>query len=81
MKLNNTIIRYRYKSKIFYKKIYHIGFKKLDTYHLIITIECDSGLFLRQFIEGRNFIKPNISLALHNQCECLKFDILDISLL
>lgn len=80
MKLNNTIIRYRYKSKIFSKKIYNIGFKKLDAYHLIINIECDGGLFLRQFIEGRNFIKPNISLTLHNQCECLKFDILDISL-
>lgn len=80
MKLNNTIIRYKYKSKIFYKKIYNIGFKKLDPYHFIINIECDSGLFLRQFIEGRDFIKPNISLTLHNQCECLKFDILDISL-
>lgn len=78
--LNNSIIKYRYKSKILYKKIYHIKFKKLDPYHLIINIECDSGLFLRQFIEGRNFIKPNISLALHNQCECLKFDIMDISL-
>jgi tRNA pseudouridine synthase 10 len=80
MKLNNSIIRYRYKSKIFSKKIYRIGFKKLDPYHLIIHLECDSGLFLRQFIEGRNFITPNISLALQNQCECLKFDIMDISL-
>ena len=80
MKLNNSIIRYWYKSKIFYKKIYRIGFKKLDPYHLIINIECDSGLFLRQFIEGQKFINPNISLALHNQCECLKFDIMDISL-
>jgi tRNA pseudouridine synthase 10 len=80
MKLNNSIIRYRYKSKIFSKKIYRIGFKKLDPYHLIINVECDSGLFLRQFIEGRNFINPNISLALQNQCECLKFDIMDISL-
>jgi len=80
MKLNNSIIRYWYKSKIFYKKIYRIGFKKLDPYHLIIIVECDSGLFLRQFIEGQKFINPNISLALHNQCECLKFDIMDISL-
>jgi tRNA pseudouridine synthase 10 len=80
MKLNNSIIRYQYKSKIFSKKIYRIGFKKLDPYHLIIHLECDSGLFLRQFIEGRNFITPNISLALQNQCECLKFDIMDISL-
>jgi tRNA U54 and U55 pseudouridine synthase Pus10 len=80
MKLNNSIIRYGYKSKIFYKKIYRIGFKKLDPYHLIINLECDSGLFLRQFIEGQKFIHPNISLALHNQCECLKFDIMDISI-
>ena len=78
MKLNNSIIRYGYKSKIFYKKIYRIGFKKLDPYHLIINLECDSGLFLRQFIEGQKFIHPNISLALHNQCKCLKFDIMDI---
>ncbi|MGZ5471670.1 MAG: hypothetical protein ACXWE0_08350 [Nitrososphaeraceae archaeon] len=79
MKLNNSIISYRYKSKTIYKKIYYIKFKKLDPFHLIINIECDSGLFLRQFVEGRNFIEPNISLVLHTQCECLKFDIMDIS--
>ncbi len=80
MKLNNSIIRYCYKSKIIYKKIYYIRFKKLDPFHLIINIECDSGLFLRQFIEGRNFIEPNISSVLSNQCECLKFDIMNISI-
>ena len=79
-KLNNSIIRYCYKSKIIYKKIYYIRFKKLDPFHLIINIECDSGLFLRQFIEGRNFIEPNISSVLSNQCECLKFDIINISI-
>ena len=79
MKLNNSIISYRYKSKTLYKKIYYIKFKKLDPFHLIINIECDSGLFLRQFVEGRNLIEPNISLVLHTQCECLKFDIMDIS--
>ena len=79
MKLNNSIISYLYKSKTIYKKIYYIKFKKLDPFHLIINIECDSGLFLRQFVEGRNFIEPNISLVLHTQCECLKFDIMDIS--
>lgn len=79
MKLNNSIISYRYKSKTICKKIYYIKFKKLDPFHLIINIECDSGLFLRQFVEGRNFIEPNISLVLHTQCECLKFDIMDIS--
>ena len=80
MKLNNSIIKYCYKSKIIYKKIYSIRFKKLDPFHLIIDIECDSGLFLRQFIEGRNFIEPNISSVLSNQCECLKFDIMNISI-
>ncbi|MGZ5509540.1 MAG: hypothetical protein ACXWFC_03565 [Nitrososphaeraceae archaeon] len=79
MKLNNSIISYRYKSKTIYKKIYYIKFKKLDPFHLIINVECDSGLFLRQFVEGRNLIEPNISLVLHTQCECLKFDIMDIS--
>lgn len=79
MKLNNSIISYRYKSKTISKKIYYIRFKKLDPFHLIINIECDSGLFLRQFVEGRNFIEPNISLVLRTQCECLKFDIMDIS--
>ena len=80
MTLNNSLIRYCYKSKIIYKKIYYIRFKKLDPFHLIIKIECDSGLFLRQFIEGRNFIEPNISSVLSNQCECLKFDIMNISI-
>ncbi len=78
--LNKSIIRYYYKSKFIYKKIYNIQFKKLDPFHLIIILECDSGLFLRQFIEGRKLIEPNISLKLNNQCEFLKFDILDISI-
>ena len=77
--LNNSFIRYYYKSKFIYKKIYDIKFKKLDPFHFIIILECDSGLFLRQFIEGRTFMEPNISLKLNNQCECLKFDILDVS--
>ena len=78
--LNNSIIRYYYKSKFLYKKIYNIKIKKLDPFHFIIILECDSGLFLRQFIEGRTFMEPNISLKLNNQCECLKFDILDVSI-
>jgi len=78
--LNNSIIRYYYKSKLIYKKIYNIMFKKLDPFHFIIILECDSGLFLRQFIEGRSLTEPNISLKLNNQCECLKFDILDVSI-
>lgn len=78
--LNKSIIRYYYKSKFIYKKIYNIQFKKLDPFHLILILECDSGLFLRQFIEGRRkLMEPNISLKLNNQCEFLKFDILDIS--
>lgn len=79
--LNNSIIRYYYKAKFIYKKIYYIKFKKLDPFHLIIYLECDSGLFLRQFIEGRTLMEPNVSLKLNNQCECLKFDILDISII
>ncbi|MDF2736506.1 MAG: putative pseudouridylate synthase-like protein [Nitrososphaeraceae archaeon] len=78
--LNNSIIRYYYKSKFIYKKIYNIKFKKLDPFYLIIILECDSGLFLRQFIEGRTLMEPNLSLKLNNQCECLKFDILDVSI-
>ena len=78
-KLNNSIIRYYYKSKYIYKKIYDLKIKKIDSFHLIIFLECDSGFFLRPFIEGKTFIQPNISSILNNQCECLKFDILDIS--
>ena len=78
--LNKSVIRYYYKSKFIYKKIYNIQYKKLDPFHLIVILECDSGLFLRQFIEGRKSMEPNISFKLNNQCEFLKFDILDIYL-
>jgi tRNA pseudouridine synthase 10 len=77
-KLNNSIIRYYYKSKYIYRKIYNLKIKKLDSFHLIIFLECDSGLFLRTFIEGKTFMQPNISSILKNQCKLLKFDILDI---
>lgn len=81
IELKNFRVRYYYKSKIIQKQIYNIKFKKIDPVHLIIILECDSGLFLRQFIEGKTFIDPNISLKLNNQCECLKFDILNISII
>ena len=79
--LKKSVIRYYYKSKFIYKKIYDIQFQILDPFHLIIILECDSGLFLRQFIEGKKLMEPNISLKLNNQCEFLKFDILDIYLI
>jgi tRNA pseudouridine synthase 10 len=78
-KLKNSIIRYYYKSKYINKKIYDLKIKKVDSFHLIIFLECDGGLFLRPFIEGKTFMQPNITSILKNQCECLKFDILDIS--
>jgi tRNA U54 and U55 pseudouridine synthase Pus10 len=38
----------------------------------------EGGLAIKQFVEGREYISPNVSTAANLQCECLFFDILDV---
>ena len=76
--LSNSIVQYRYKSKLIKKQVYTISTKLLDPFHFVVTCLCDKGLFIKQFVEGRDWIDPNLSSQISNECKCLKFDILDV---
>ncbi len=78
--LNNTVVTYRYKSKIVKKKIYKICAKKLDEYHFVVTFLADGGLFIKQFIEKQMFASNSLVSHMDNNCACIKFDILGIYL-
>jgi tRNA pseudouridine synthase 10 len=77
--LKNSNIKYRNKTKIVQRKIYKISVKRLDEYDFVVTFLSDSGLSIKQFIEGKNWIEPNVSSYIGNKCTCIKFDVLDIT--
>jgi tRNA pseudouridine synthase 10 len=60
------------------KRIYSLDIvkKSRKTFELIVV--ADGGLAIKQFVEGRECMSPNISTAANLQCECVLFDILDI---
>ncbi|HLN35506.1 MAG TPA: hypothetical protein VK250_09545 [Nitrososphaeraceae archaeon] len=77
--LKNSTIKYRNKTKLVQRRIYKISVKRLDEYDFVITFLSDGGLFIKQFIEGKDWIEPNISSYIDNKCTCIKFDVLDIT--
>lgn len=77
--LKNSTIKYRNKTKIVQRKIYKISVKRLDEYDFVVTFLSDSGLSIKQFIEGKNWIEPSVSSYIGNKCTCMKFDVLDIT--
>jgi tRNA pseudouridine synthase 10 len=77
--LKNSTIKYRNKTKIVQRRIYKISVKRLDEYDFVVTVLSDGGLFIKQFIEGKDWIEPNISSYIGNKCTCIKFDVLDIT--
>lgn len=77
--LKNSTIKYRNKTKLVQRRIYKISVKRLDEYDFVITVLSDGGLFIKQFIEGKDWIEPNISSYIDNKCTCIKFDVLDIT--
>ena len=60
------------------KRIYSLDIVKKSKEIFELDIVADGGLAIKQFVEGRECISPNISTAANLQCECLLFDILDV---
>jgi tRNA pseudouridine synthase 10 len=79
IQLKNSTIKYRNKTKIVQRRIYKISVKRLDEYDFVVTVLSDGGLFIKQFIEGKDWIEPNVSSYIGNKCTCIKFDVLDIT--
>jgi tRNA pseudouridine synthase 10 len=60
------------------KRIYSLDIVKKSKEIFELDVVADGGLAIKQFIEGRECISPNISTTANLQCECLLFDILDV---
>jgi tRNA pseudouridine synthase 10 len=66
------------KLKSFEKRIYSLDIVKKSRKIFDLIVVADGGLAIKQFVEGRECMNPNISAATNQQCECVLFDILDI---
>lgn len=60
------------------KRIYSLDIIKKSSKIFELIVMADGGLAIKQFVEGRECMSPNISTAANLQCECVLFDILDI---
>jgi tRNA pseudouridine synthase 10 len=77
--LENSEVSFKAKSRILKKKIYSLEIKQIDQKTFILTIVSDGGLFIKQFVGGREYCKPNISKILGMKCECVTFDVLEVN--
>ncbi|CAN5318848.1 hypothetical protein BH18THE2_BH18THE2_27070 [soil metagenome] len=66
------------KSKSSTKRIYSVDVVKIDNIVFELHLVAEGGLAIKQFVEGQEYISPNVSTAANLQCECLYFDILDV---
>ena len=66
------------KSRSSTKRIYSVDVAKIDNRVFELHLVAEGGLAIKQFVEGREYISPNVSTAANLQCECLFFDILDV---
>lgn len=62
------------------KKIHSARARRIDSNEFVLTIVAEGGLLIKQFVGGEEYMKPNISENLGAKCECVSFDILDVSL-
>jgi tRNA pseudouridine synthase 10 len=79
--LTNSIVVFpnqKNKSRSSAKRIYSIDIVKINDKVFELDVIADGGLAIKQFVEGREYISPNISAVANLQCKCLLFDILDI---
>jgi tRNA pseudouridine synthase 10 len=79
--LANSIVVFqnqKNKSRSSAKRIYSIDIVKINNKIFELDVIADGGLAIKQFVEGREYISPNISAVANLQCKCLLFDILDI---
>ncbi|HEY7081556.1 MAG TPA: hypothetical protein VH500_17830 [Nitrososphaeraceae archaeon] len=77
--LTGTIVKLKSKFSLIEKKIYSVSVDRIDKSLFYLTIDADSGLPIKQFVGGKEYANPNISMLLGSQCDCLSFDILDVS--
>jgi tRNA pseudouridine synthase 10 len=76
--LAGSTIIFSANSKKSTKRIYSAGVTEVAPNKFRLTITADGGLAIKQFIEGREYMKPNVSEIVGANCQCLLFDVLDL---
>jgi tRNA pseudouridine synthase 10 len=81
-KLNSLAgeVSFENKHKMATRKIHSARARRIGSNQFELTIVADGGLMIKQFVGGEEYMKPNISESLGAKCECIAFDILDVSL-
>ncbi len=73
-------VLHRRADKVRVKHIYSIDADKLTPKRLKLKIECQGGLYIKEFIDGdEGRTKPSISEILGKKLKCLELTVLDIS--
>jgi len=75
-----SIIRFKYKSRQFKKRLYSLKILKVDSKRFFITMLTDGGFQVKQFVGERENAKPNLSEIVDSNCKCIYFDILDVAM-
>jgi tRNA pseudouridine synthase 10 len=76
--LNGVNVSFHSKSRVVIKKIYSAYMDECASNEFYLTIVADGGLAIKQFVEGREYMKPTVSELLSTNCECILFDVLDV---
>ncbi|HXV45674.1 MAG TPA: tRNA pseudouridine(54/55) synthase Pus10 [Nitrososphaera sp.] len=78
--LAGTDVSFENKSKTATKRIHSARARRMGDRQFALTLVADGGLMIKQFVGGEEYMKPNVSEILGAKCECVTFDILDVSL-
>jgi tRNA pseudouridine synthase 10 len=76
--LNGCNVSFHSKSGIAIKKIYSAYIDECASNYFYLTIIADGGLAIKQFVEGREYMKPTVCELLRTNCECILFDVIDV---
>ncbi len=78
--LSGRTIWFRNKKKIIRRDVHSVKVRKIEGRNFDLEIIAEGGLHIKQFVGGKEYCEPNVSTILGLRCECLKFDIIDVSL-
>lgn len=78
--LRDSLVTFEIRSRLVRKKIYSIRTLQINDKEFILVIDADGGFAIKQFVGGQRYTKPNVSEIIGTKCECVLFDILDVSI-
>jgi tRNA pseudouridine synthase 10 len=76
--LSGRTIWFRNKKRIISRDVHSVKVGNIDGKNFELEIIAEGGLHIKQFVGGKEYCEPNISIMLGQKCECLIFDIIDV---